>query len=429
MKKFILFFLVSISLQRIVAQQQKPMCGYDMAVSHYISKYPAYRQARETAFANAKSAANLRAGQLFTIPVVVHVLWKNSVENLPDSVIYNQIDVLNADYGRTNADTINCRAMFDSVGANTGIQFVLTQINRVQTNNDFTFGFSGMPDSITKYTAAGGSDAVDPIHNLNIWIINFQPSLFGQLLGYAYPPANLSNWPAGQEAPKLEYEGVVIDYRAIGNNNPNTFNLQGVGVLTIKGRTATHEVGHYLGLRHIWGDGGIFGGANDCMQSDGIDDTPFANAQSDFNCDKTKNSCSGTDAYYHFNAPDMVENYMDYSAEDCMNLFTRGQGSHMRGVLLSERADLPNNSVGIINTLAEKLSVYPVPAENIVYISHPEAAIDQIVVLNAFGQKVIAPIAEKAAYFAVDVTALTRGIYFVDITVAGQKIVKKIIVQ
>jgi hypothetical protein len=413
-------------------QSQKPLCGYDIAVKNYIDKYPAYAQAREQAFNDAKNAGSSRASQTFVVPVVVHVLWNNAVENIADSVIFSQINILNEDYGRRNADTVNCRAMFDSVGANTGIQFRLDSIIRIQTSNTYEMSFFGLPDSTIKYSAAGGSDAVDPIHHLNIWVINFQASFFGQLLGYAYPPANLANWPVGQEAPKVEYEGVVLDYRAVGGNNPNTMNISGIGVVEIKGRTATHEVGHYLGLRHIWGDGGSFIGPNDCLQSDGIYDTPFANAQSDFDCNKTKNTCSGTDAHYGFDAPDMVENYMDYSTESCMNLFTRGQANLMRGVLLNERADLPAVNVGIAenNNNASQIVAYPNPAIDKLLVNYPyNAAIEKVELLSLLGQKTNATFSVQKGVIIGNLAGVEKGVYLLSIAINKETVVKRIVVE
>ena len=129
--------------------------------------------------------------------------------------------------------------------------------------------------------------------------------------------------------------------------------------MNIRGRTVTHEVGHYLGLRHIWGDG-------DCNEQDGVADTPNADAESNFDCDDTKNTC--TDNIGGVDLPDMIENFMDYSSETCQNSFTQGQIDIMRSVLENERDSLIDNGVLSIpnnNTILKpSVSIYPNPTTN-----------------------------------------------------------------
>ena len=160
-------------------------------------------------------------------------------------------------------------------------------------------------------------------------------------------------------------DGVALDFRVIGRNNPNPVAIPGgVGNLVVRGRTACHEIGHYLGLRHIWGDGGLLG-PNDCNQSDGINDTPFASAQSPFDCDTTRNSCPKVETFYNLDMPDLIENYMDYSSEDCMNMFTQGQVAMIQSVLAGPRKGLvavsSNNSSG---TAEAEPQLFPNPARN-----------------------------------------------------------------
>ena len=225
-----------------------------------------------------------------------------------------------------------------------------------------------------KHTEDGGNDAWDTDSYMNIWVCHIQPItigpiVLGQILGFAFPPNNLGNWPPDSGAPNPAEDGVVIDYRVFGPDNPYPLEIPGgTGNLVVKGRTPTHEVAHYLGLRHIWGDGGTFG-PNDCDQSDGVDDTPFASSESAFDCDITKNTCTGIDDFYGLDMPDLVENYMDYASEDCMNMFTKGQVEIMRNVLTGPRSGLLETTA-VLSPESERLTwtISPNPAADLITI-------------------------------------------------------------
>ncbi len=332
------------------------LCGQDLFRHLVREHYPELHESFEATFEECRTSAQRTSAEERTtliVPVVLHVVWKNPEENLHDSILLNQIAVLNEDYNRLNADTSSLRDIFRSVAGNAQIRFELDEIRRVKTNANFQLNpLTGNLMANLKNSAQGGSNAKDPARYLNIWICRIQPVTIlgiplGQVLGFAFPPNNLPNWPANSGAPTLEQDGVVLDFRTVGRNNPNPLPNPGGGNFAIRGRTATHEVGHYLGLRHIWGDGGLLGLPNDCNQSDGIDDTPFANAQSDFDCNKNRNTCNKVEPFYGMDMPDLVENFMDYSAETCQNMFTRGQVNLMRTVLEGPRKGLlQSSSVG-----------------------------------------------------------------------------------
>lgn len=234
-------------------------------------------------------------GAVITIPVVVHVIYNNSSENISNAQIQSQIDVLNEDFRRTNSDanTIWQQA------ADTQIEFCLS---KVDPNGNSSIGITRKASSRTswgtndamKKSSQGGVDPWDTSQYLNIWVCN----IGGGILGYA-------QFPGGSAAT----DGVV--------NSPQYFGRTGTATAPFNlGRTATHEVGHFLNLRHIWGDGG-------CGIDDFISDTPESDA-SNGGCATTHVSCGSLD---------MVQNYMDYSNDSCMNLFTQGQKSRMRAVL------------------------------------------------------------------------------------------------
>ena len=241
-----------------------------------------------------QNPANRAVNGVITIPVVVHVVYNNSTENISDAQIQTQLDVLNADFRRTNADADNtwpqaadtefefCMATIDPNGNPTnGITRTSTSVSSFSTNDNM------------KFNSSGGKDAWPAGDYLNMWVCDIS----GGILGYA-------QFPGGNPAT----DGVVMDYQYFGTIGTATapFDL---------GRTATHEVGHWLNLRHIWGDG-------NCNADDFVADTPTSDA-ANYGCATGHVSCSSTD---------MVQNYMDYSDDACMNLFTAGQTARMRAL-------------------------------------------------------------------------------------------------
>ena len=243
----------------------------------------------------ALAAPNRAVTGVATIPVAVHVVFNNSTENISDAQVLSQINILNEDFRRMNADADNtwpqaadsevefCLATVDPNGnPTTGITRTPTSVN--------SFGSSGNP---VKFASSGGHNAWPASDYLNIWVCD----LAGGLLGYA-------QFPGGNAAT----DGIVVDYAYFGNIGTATppFHL---------GRTATHEVGHWLNLRHIWGDG-------PCGVDDFVADTPLSDA-SNFGCPANHVSCGSVD---------MVQNYMDYTDDACMNLFTQGQKSRMQAL-------------------------------------------------------------------------------------------------
>lgn len=251
-----------------------------------------------------------------TIPVVVHVVWNTSAENISDARIQSQIDVLNADFRRLNADAGNTPSYFQGVAADCEINFCMAQRD---PNGNATNGIVRRQTTVTsfgtndyvKYYNNGGSNAWPRDQYLNLWVCD----LSGGLLGYA-------QFPGGPAAT----DGVVCDYAyfgTIGSQQP--FHL---------GRTATHEVGHWLNCYHIWGDDGT-----SCNGTDQVSDTPNQ-ADENYGCPSgSVVSCS--------NGPngDMYMNYMDYTDDACMNVFTTGQKNRMQALFNSGgfRAPLLNS--------------------------------------------------------------------------------------
>lgn len=279
----------------------------------------------------------------YIIPVVVHVIYKTASQNISDEQIQSQIEVLNEDFNRLNADTFNTPAPWKSVAGKINVQFCLA---RYDPNGNETSGIVRMQTSVTafgmgdsmKFTAKGGSDAWPTNRYLNIWVCNTS----GNLLGYATLPSGSNPGPT---------DGVVIWYRAFGRigNLSGKYN---------KGRTTTHEVGHWLGLRHIWGDDN--GG---CGGNDGIADTPNQ-ANATYNCPAfpLTDNCSGLPNGI------MFMNYMDYTDDACMNLFTKNQCSRMEAALNNDRASLqssPGGCQGVQFELDASVSSIVFPADTL----------------------------------------------------------------
>ncbi|NJL75681.1 MAG: T9SS type A sorting domain-containing protein [Saprospiraceae bacterium] len=266
-------------------------------------------------------------GEIVTIPVVVHVVYNSSTENISDAQIQSQIDVLNRDFRALNSDISRVPSVFSPLAADCRIQFALAKrdpncepTNGITRTYTSTTSFTRNPSSPSatvrnpmKFTSSGGRDGWNPEEYLNIWVCD----LGSGLLGYAAFPADLATRPAE--------DGVVIDYQSFGTMGTAAapFNL---------GRTTTHEVGHWLNLRHIWGDDQFE--SNVCSFSDFVDDTPDQDTEN-YNCPSFPHvSC--------FNGPngDLFMNYMDYVDDDCMFMFTKGQSQRMDATLFGVRASL-----------------------------------------------------------------------------------------
>jgi hypothetical protein len=335
-----LFTAILLSFVLGLSAQIQHRCAYDHAVQYKDEMHPGFKASADQIFRQAQQvAAQYRGGGNYIIPLAFHVVWKNPAEKLAECKVLEQVNILNRAFQRLNPDTVNLRSIFSSVAANPGIEFRLDTIIWVETDSQF---FSGgfLPDigfsDRVKHSGSGGSDAIATTGHLNIWACNLGSS---GILGYAYPPAGLTNWPANSQAPTPGDDGVVLDYRIVGAEG--LYVQQGTSIAS-KGNAAVHEVGHYLGLRHIWGDGLLaILGFPDCNADDGVADTPNSGVPSNYECNLTQNTCGAGTAG---DLPDMIENFMDYSDENCQNTYTAGQVAIMHGVLNSERSGLANTA-------------------------------------------------------------------------------------
>jgi hypothetical protein len=202
--------------------------------------------------------------------------------------------------------------------------------------------------------------------------------------------------------------------------------------MAVRGRTPVHEMGHYLGLRHIWGDGDVLG-PNNCDQSDGIDDTPYASTQSGFDCNKSKNSCTRIESFYGADVPDLVENFMDYASEDCMNMFTEGQVELMRNVLLGPRGSLLADPTAVKNPdIASPLSIFPNPAHDQLTILIPDqdGSNTRVRLMDINGKVLIdQPYFFRETTLSMDLTGFQPGIYWVQILTSNRTYSAKVVIQ
>jgi hypothetical protein len=245
-----------------------------------------------------------------TIPVVFHVVYSSNTQNVSDAQLMAQLDQLNLDFALMNSDKTKIPSAFSTIATNSNIQFCLAQrtpagavttgIERRQT----TISSFSTNDGVKKYSS-GGLNAWDATKYLNIWVCN----MGGGILGYA-------QFPGGP----LSTDGVVLAFGTVGSmlkpGSAAPYNL---------GRTGTHEVGHWLNLYHIWGDDG-----SGCSGSDAVGDTPNQGGEN-YGCP----TYPKTDACTSTSPGVMFMNYMDYTDDNCMYMFTSGQSVRMNALFAS----------------------------------------------------------------------------------------------
>jgi hypothetical protein len=305
-------------------------CGAQIEHRRLLNEDPAYAARRaeiETlTWAYQTGARAVARTGVTRIPVVVHVVHNTAAQNIADAQVQGQLAVLNRDFRRTNPDVGQVPGVWQPVAADGRVEFALadvdpagaptTGITRTQTAQA-AFEQAGNP---VKFAAAGGADAWPANRYLNVWVCQ----LAGSLLGYAQFPGG----PA-------ETDGVVIRHSAFGTGGTAAapFDL---------GRTATHEIGHWLNLFHIWGDDGT-----GCNGTDEVDDTPNA-ASENVGCPGFPHVTCGNGP-----AGDMFMNYMDYTDDACMVMFTAGQVARMQAALDGVRSEIGLDAVAARAALVE----------------------------------------------------------------------------
>jgi hypothetical protein len=311
-KTYIAVLGLMMSLTTIGFSQSQRSCGSMDHLHQQIAEDPTVEtrmQQIEHATSQWLADPSHRTGAIITIPVVVHVVYNTAAQNISDAQIQSQIDVLNEDFRKLNADVSLTPSIFSALAADCQIQFCLAQRD---PNGNATTGIIRKSTTTTAFStndnmkraANGGSDPWNTSQYLNIWSCNMS----GGILGYA-------QFPGGAAAT----DGVVILYNAFGRTGTLSAPFN-------KGRTGTHEVGHWLNLRHIWGD------AN--CGSDLVNDTPTHNT-ANYGCLTFPHlsTCTGTPT-------EMTMNYMDYTDDACMYMFSTGQSTRMTAAINTSRTGL-----------------------------------------------------------------------------------------
>lgn len=398
MKANLFIFLLTLALTGRLAAQQK--CSSAEYLQNALNSDPSLRQrvADIEAFSGAVQEQRIHSSiqdNVIKIPVVVHVLYHNPEEKLSDARINGQIEALNKYFRRRNNDTTNTPAYFRQLAADCEIEFQLaTQDPRGRSTSGIIRKYTPITkwknDDKMKFSSEMGDDAWDARSYLNIWVCNLD-----RFAGYATVPGAA-----------LNIDGVVIGHTAFGTSGANTaYDL---------GKTAVHEIGHWLNLKHIWGD------AN--CGDDGVADTP-KQASYTVGCPSTVRITCGNGPY-----GDMYMNYMDYTNDACINMFTQGQKARMRTLFATGGARRSLlSSKGLNPPLIQEsplpedeprwlqVKLYPNPAvsELILDLSYDARWIGKnLFVTNLHGQNVMNLIVTSKKQ-SINVAQLPPGIYFI----------------
>lgn len=403
--------------------------NYEIWLENYLQK--------ETQFANSQKTT---AG--FNIPVIFHIIHNGESvgtgRNISATQVNSQLTILNQDFSKMNSDlnTWVTQSAFFNVAADCGITFspALVDTNGVtlaepgiERINRNTQGWSG--PSYSGMSEPGGyinstikaNSFWNPNNYMNIWVLDMNDGV----LGYAQFPVVPSSDPTLNDLAAMgdsaETDGVVLDYRAIGNNGAaaSPYNL---------GRTATHEIGHWLGLRHINGDSGC--------GNDYCNDTPKQSSLTTGCPAVSGNTLAANCGTASPNPPGrMYQNYMDYSDDRCLVMFTQNQKTRMQACLNNcvRRHSLTLSDVGVKETNKQiYFGVYPNPSNGSIEIK--TSLLDKqchLIIHNSLGE-VVKEEKEFSLNYGkalLDVSYLKSGIYFLTISSSSTTETKKIIIN
>lgn len=351
-----------------------------------------------------------------TLPIVVHVIHDGDAigenENISDEQVLSQITVFNNDF----------RRLLDSPGYVEGNAGTDTEIEFCLAQRDPDGNPTNGIDRIYRNKASWGMMAIetqlkpetqwDPEKYINIWVCNFGGDLYG-VGGYAFFPEGSGLEGLEGAESYAENDGVTMYYKCFGSSDlaPEGIYIPGMD----KGRAAVHEMGHFFGLRHIWGDG------EDCTATDYCEDTPTAIAMNI--------SCGPVDSCPDDPGFDMIENYMDYTPDECKSIFTQNQKERMwatlqnaqrRGTLItSDACQAP--TAGLNNNQLQGLNIYPNPARDILNITSDITGVTgSYEIYNTLGQVIISKNITFEDALNIDISALSQGIYILKLNREGK---------
>lgn len=397
--RYLLIFILSLLLQDVNAQLHR--CSATHRHHQHLDHNPELQIAKEEflKLVQQRKSDHQKSNEVVVLPVVVHVIFNTNAQNIDSLQIASQLDVLNEDFRKLNENINIVEGGFVDLAADIQLEFRL--VDRDPSGNPT----NGITRSFTTNPAIGGNDfdyfdeskggvkAWDPTRYINIWCVNINSA--GGDLGFAKFPSDGA----------IDGDGMVIDYKYFG-----TTGTAAASQPWHLGRTGTHEMGHYLGLFHIWGD------EDDCMGSDEIDDTPVQETSS-FGCPSYPffDTCTPNGDGINF------FNYMDFTDDECMAMFTIGQKEVMRSVLSIPRSQGGRSELVQFfssTTVAEEemiFNIYPNPVSDELTIQLDGSLERQVELFDISGRKVY----ERRIFspnLIVDTSILNDGLYLVKVT-------------
>ncbi|MEM1321529.1 MAG: zinc-dependent metalloprotease [Bacteroidota bacterium] len=419
MKQILTLILTLLTcLPLIKAQHTIEKCGTEHLFQQYAERHPEAfgRRAAMEAFTQQWIAEHqydlaARNDSLITIPLVVHILRHPDQDiYFSDYQIQAQIASLNADFQMRNLNQNIIPDEFRPFQSNINFEFCLASfspdgqptsgINRVTTEIPEIGNFRLAVDQRGNFrlfrSDLGGQDAWDPAHYLNVWVADTGNAF----LGYGVRPGEL----------EPHEDGIIVDTRYFASScQDDTPHL---------GKTMTHEVGHYFNLQHPWGS------AMNCDSDDGVSDTP-----------RQERDYTGCPVYpvASCGSNDMFVNFMDYSDDACLAMFTEGQRMRMLAALNGPRASLlSSNGCGLLRPdPTEQLTVFPNPATNCIHIDldTEEEALANVRLLDAAGRMVYESNDLPRNILSIYTEGLSRGMYIVQVRVRQTTYSTKVIVM